>query len=156
MSPHPGTVVTTEGSGRIRACPVPSVSPRGEAVHAMNNTMLLNRKGLRLRAVTLAVLLAGSLMVVGGGTAGAAATHYFPCPITAPGAGCGVSGSVGPGKYLAEFTFAGPEGYDFEPFVDQCPTACPVFNWAVGREDRTPAGFQVTSDSPFTLSRMLP
>ena len=107
-----------------------------------------------LSASALLVLAAG-LVASGSGVANAAQTRYFECPLTVPGAGCGIAGEVGPGKYLAEFKFAGPNGYEFEPYVDQCNTTCPVFHWAVARSDRTPAGFQITSDSPFILSRML-
>lgn len=113
--------------------------------------------GVRRFAVVVgaAFAMASGLVATGAGEAAAAQTRYFECPVTVAGAGCGISGNVGPGKYLAEFKFATSDGYDFEPYVDQCDTTCPVFHWAVGRGDRTPAGFQITSDGPFILERML-
>lgn len=128
---------------------------RKVAVAVRSRTIRRNLLGRTFLSVGAALVLSVGIAAGGTGIAHAAQTRYFACPLTVPNAGCGIVGSVGPGKYLAEFTYAGPNGYDVEPYVDQCDTTCPVFHWAVARPDRTPAGFQITSDAPFVLSRML-
>ena len=118
----------------------------------------MKRRSGRAVAALAAVMVATlSGAVLGAGTAQAVGT-YVECPDLRPGAACGFEGAVGPGNVVVAFRYRKGDGsYGTEFYAQTCLQAtCPVAFAEVPRPERTPAGYEVSSDSILTVIQRYP